>query len=233
MLKNAPISPPEEETPSVPPSVITPLKERSMLFTSTPRSILRSIPKPSLELADTTFKTLQTGAKQHARVYLLASRSVRRLRSRFGVTESCSCQTLSNSLNISLITALFELLYVLYRVIPWNFLQVWAIPSASLPVIYFMLDSYSACHRCWRLAIHYSVSSPCHLPIPRVLECSSPLVNTHFDHPCSPWLRHFIPPGERPLCTRPPRASSRLSHGIHHASGCSVRVPVQSSRTYN
>ena len=75
MLKDAPISPPEEETPSTLPAY-TPLKERSLLFTSTPRSILRNIPKPSLELADTTFKTLQTGAKQHARVYLLASRSV-------------------------------------------------------------------------------------------------------------------------------------------------------------
>lgn len=75
MLKKAPISPPEEEIPSEPP-VYTPHKEHSVLFTSTPRSILRTIPKPSLELADTTFRTLQTGAKQHARVYLLASRSV-------------------------------------------------------------------------------------------------------------------------------------------------------------
>ena len=78
MLKSAPISPPEEETPSAPPAH-TPLKERSILFTSTPRSILRNIPKPSLELADTTFKTMQTGVTQHARVYLLASRSVCRV----------------------------------------------------------------------------------------------------------------------------------------------------------
>lgn len=83
MLKQAPISPPEEETPSASP-VQTPLKERSVLFTSTPRSILRNIPKPTLELADTTFKNLQTGAQQHARVYLLASRSVCQFRSQFG-----------------------------------------------------------------------------------------------------------------------------------------------------
>lgn len=91
MLKKAPISPPEEEAPSQPPAY-TPQKERNLLFTSTPRSILRSIPKPSLELADTTFRTLQTEAKQHARVYLLASRSVRRFRTLFchPITQSIS-----------------------------------------------------------------------------------------------------------------------------------------------
>ncbi|KAG9311014.1 hypothetical protein JVU11DRAFT_8910 [Chiua virens] len=123
MLKNAAVSPSEEETPSVPP--ITPKQERSFLFT--PRSILRSIPRPTLELADTTFKSLQTGAKENACLYLLTSRSI-----------------LSNSLHISLVTAFLEILYILYRVIPWNFLESsvfwsvllhWSIPTLIIPII--------------------------------------------------------------------------------------------------
>ncbi|KAH0834027.1 hypothetical protein J3R83DRAFT_11264 [Lanmaoa asiatica] len=152
MLKNAPISPSEEETCSELP-VHTPQKERSVLFTSTPRSILRNIPKPSLELADTTFKTLQTGAEQHARVYLLASRS-----------------TLSNSLNISFITALFELLYVLYRVIPWNFLEIhfprvvdtgdWQLTVPYPPLVTFQSSAF------WSVILHWSIPT---LIIPTLL----------------------------------------------------------------
>ncbi|KAF8553616.1 hypothetical protein OG21DRAFT_1207643 [Imleria badia] len=152
MLKNAPISPPEEETPSAPP-VHTPLKERSVMFTSTPRSILRSIPRPSLELADTTLRTLQTGAKQHARVYLLASRSA-----------------LSNSLNISLITALFELLYILYQVIPWHFVQIhfprvvdtgeWQLTIPYAPLATFHASVF------WSVLLHWSIPT---LIIPTLL----------------------------------------------------------------
>lgn len=87
MLKKTPISPPEDEIPSEPP-VCAPHNERSVLFTSTPRSILRSISRPSLELADTTFKTLQTGARQHTGVYLIASRSVCHFRPHFGLAKS-------------------------------------------------------------------------------------------------------------------------------------------------
>ncbi|KAF8130384.1 hypothetical protein EV363DRAFT_1417450 [Boletus edulis] len=152
MLKNVPISPSEEETPSAPP-VVTPLMERSVLFTSTPRSILRNIPKPSLELADTTFKTLQAGAKQHARVYLLASRSA-----------------LSNSFHISLVTALFELLFVLYRVIPWDFLQIhiprivdtgdWQLTIPYPPLATFQSFVF------WSVLLHWSIPT---LIIPALL----------------------------------------------------------------
>lgn len=232
MLKNAPISPPEEVEACSVPAIQTPHKDRSILFTSTPRSILRNIPRPALELADTTLKTLQTGAKQHAHVYLIASRSVCHFRSTIFATNLRSFQTLSNSLNISLITALFELLYLLHQVTPWNFKEVWTSHS-PVSLANLLLDSYSARRGRWQLATRDPLSSPRDLPVLRVLECSSPLVNTHSDYPCTSRLPHFIPPRELPLCTCPARASCRPSHGVHLASCSPVRLPVQSSRCYN
>jgi len=67
---------------------------------------------------------------------------------------------------------------------------------------------------------------------PRVLECSSPLVNTYSDYPSSSRLRHFIPPRKCHFRTRSPRAFSRPPHGIYIAFGCSLRVSVQSSQCY-
>ncbi|KIJ60436.1 hypothetical protein HYDPIDRAFT_32241 [Hydnomerulius pinastri MD-312] len=102
MLKNAPMSPPEEESSASLLVEPTPRKEGRMI-TSTPKSILRNVPRPSVELAATSFKKIQVDAKQRARTYLLASRTI-----------------LSNSANLWLITAVLELLYVLYAVIPWQ-----------------------------------------------------------------------------------------------------------------
>ncbi|KAF9219329.1 hypothetical protein BS17DRAFT_789506 [Gyrodon lividus] len=151
MLKNAPISPLEEEATTLVTENLAPHKEPSGTITSTPKSILRNVnvPKPSLELA-TTFQTLKVAAKQRARAYLLASRS-----------------TLSNSVNIWLITALFELLYIFYVVIPWKSIQF----SSSRPgnlylsIRYPPLTTFQSC-AFWSVLAHWSIPA---LVIPAVL----------------------------------------------------------------
>ncbi|KIK92237.1 hypothetical protein PAXRUDRAFT_147764 [Paxillus rubicundulus Ve08.2h10] len=153
MLKNPPISPPEEETST---SILvnpTPHKDASRMITSTPRGILRNVAKPSVQLATTTFQRLQADAKQRARVFILASRS-----------------TLSNSVNIWLITALLELLYVLYVVIPWESVEF---PSSRpaysgnfyVSIPYLPLTTFQS-WAFWGVLAHWSIPA---LVIPAVL----------------------------------------------------------------
>ncbi|KAF9238390.1 hypothetical protein BU15DRAFT_47731 [Melanogaster broomeanus] len=151
MLKNAPFSPPEEDASTLIIPNQTP--EASRMLISTPKSILRHVPKPSVELATTSFKRLEANAKQRARIFLLASRS-----------------TLSNSINIWLITALFELLYVLYVVIPWKSAVIPTSRTADSgnfylsipypPLITFQSPAF------WRVLTHWSIPT---LVIPAVL----------------------------------------------------------------
>ncbi|KIJ18207.1 hypothetical protein PAXINDRAFT_167462 [Paxillus involutus ATCC 200175] len=153
MLKNPPISPPEEETSASILANPTPNKDTSRMVISTPKSILRNVAKPSVHLATTTFQRLQADAKQRARVFILASRS-----------------TLSNSVNIWLITALLELLYVLYVVIPWKSVEFPSSRPADsgdfyVSIPYLPLTTFQSC-AFWGVLAHWSIPA---LVIPAVL----------------------------------------------------------------
>lgn len=76
MLKNPPLSP-EEPTSTL---IATQKPSREIagpLVTSTPRSILRNIPRPSIQCATSSFKRIQTDTSETANKLLLASRVVR------------------------------------------------------------------------------------------------------------------------------------------------------------
>ena len=76
MFKNPPLSP-EEPTSTL---IATQTPSRGIagpLVTSTPRSVLRNIPKPSIQLATSAFQRIQTDTRQTANKLLLASRLVR------------------------------------------------------------------------------------------------------------------------------------------------------------
>lgn len=75
MLKNPPLSPEEPTSPLV--ATQTPRGVAGTMVTSTPKSILRTIPKPTVELATNSLKRIQSNTYQTANKLLVASRLVR------------------------------------------------------------------------------------------------------------------------------------------------------------
>ncbi|KIM56254.1 hypothetical protein SCLCIDRAFT_133118 [Scleroderma citrinum Foug A] len=140
MFKNPPLSP-EEPTSTL---IATQTPSRGIagpLVTSTPRSVLRNIPKPSIQLATSAFQRIQTDTRQTANKLLLASRLV-----------------LSNSTNVWLISVLLELLYILYIVIPWKTIEVILFPVASnlgFSIYYPPLATFAS-PTFWMILIHWA-----------------------------------------------------------------------------
>ncbi|KAL4063981.1 hypothetical protein V8B97DRAFT_1989806 [Scleroderma yunnanense] len=146
MLKNPPLSPEEPTSPPVI-AIQTPARESTgALATSTPRSILKTIPRPSIQLSTTSFKRIQTDTKQTANRALLASRLV-----------------LSNSINIWLISVLLELIYILHTVIPWKSIEVLPLlnpvaGSLDVSVYYPPLATFTS-PTFWTIIFHWALPS--------------------------------------------------------------------------
>ncbi|OAX40746.1 hypothetical protein K503DRAFT_791187 [Rhizopogon vinicolor AM-OR11-026] len=143
MLKNPPISPQMESTHS-PPKLSPKKADQGRPITSTPKADLRIISK---SLADSTVESLvrlQTSAQRRTRTTLLTTRAI-----------------LSDSTNIWLLTALVELLYVLYMVIPWETAELAPLMTGSRsqfrlaipypPVQTFLQPSF------WTVLLHWSM----------------------------------------------------------------------------
>ncbi|KAG1731430.1 hypothetical protein EDB19DRAFT_1912547 [Suillus lakei] len=143
MLKNFPVSPDAESTPpaSTRPS---PQKEHRKPESARPvASVLKTRPvsKPLAEVARESLVKLQNSVQNHTQTTLLTTRAV-----------------LSDSTNIMFLTALFELLYVLYMVIPWQIVELAPSPSSQFylaipypPARTFLQPSF------WTVLIHWSI----------------------------------------------------------------------------
>ncbi|KAG1777859.1 hypothetical protein EV702DRAFT_1027110 [Suillus placidus] len=143
MLKNLPRSPDAESTPtsSARPS---PQKEQRKPESARPVASIpktRPVSKPVTEVARESLAKLQVSVQKHTRTTLLTTRAV-----------------LSDSTNIWFLTALFELFYILYMVIPW---QTFELASGSHSQFYlaipyppartFLQQSF------WTVLIHWSI----------------------------------------------------------------------------
>lgn len=143
MLKNLPISPDAESTPNTSAKPSPQKEQRKPESTRPVASIQKSRPisKPIAELACESFVKLQVSVQQHTRTTLLTTRAV-----------------LSDSTNIWFLTALLELFYILYMVIPWQTFELapgsrsqfyLAIPYP--PARTFLQPSF------WTVLIHWSI----------------------------------------------------------------------------
>ncbi|KAG2065206.1 hypothetical protein BDR04DRAFT_1137122 [Suillus decipiens] len=143
MLKNLPISPDAESTPNTSAKPSPQKEQRKPESTRPVASIQKSRPifKPIAELARESFIKLQVSVQQYTRTTLLTTRAV-----------------LSNATNIWFLTALLELLYILYMVIPWQTFELapgsrsqfyLAVPYP--PARTFLQPSF------WTVLIHWSI----------------------------------------------------------------------------
>ncbi|KAG6335060.1 hypothetical protein ID866_4038 [Astraeus odoratus] len=142
MLKNPPLSP--EEPSSLVVNAQTPAREgEARAITSTPKSILRNIPKSSVELATSSFKKLRTDTEQTANQLLFTSRLI-----------------LSNSINIWLISVLVELVYILRVSVPWKRVDLLPLQShgVSLSIHYAPLATFQS-PTFWTILVHWAIPS--------------------------------------------------------------------------
>ncbi|KAG2745983.1 hypothetical protein P692DRAFT_20954959 [Suillus brevipes Sb2] len=143
MLKHLPISPDAESTPtsSAKPS---PQKEQRKPESARPVASIqktRPVSKPVAEVTRETFAKLQVSVQTHTRTTLLTTRAV-----------------LSDSTNIYLITALLELSYILYMVIPWQTFEL----SPGSPSQFYLAIPYPPARTFltpsfWTVLIHWSI----------------------------------------------------------------------------
>jgi hypothetical protein len=143
MLKNLPISPDAESTPttSARPS---PQKDQRKPESARPVASIQKtrLPsKPIAEVARDSLAKLQVSVQKHTRTTLLTARAV-----------------LSDSTNIWFITALFELFYVLYMVIPWQTFEL----APGSPSQFYLVIPYPPARTFlqppfWTVIIHWSI----------------------------------------------------------------------------
>ncbi|KAI6118104.1 hypothetical protein F5141DRAFT_1096164, partial [Pisolithus sp. B1] len=100
---------------------------------SAPKSILRSIPTPSVERAVSSLKGVQADANQAAIQFLFSSRLV-----------------LSSTTNIWLISLFMELLHILYIIIPWKAFEL--LPPQSV-----WGHSLSSSPTLWTILVHWAI----------------------------------------------------------------------------
>ncbi|KAG2152777.1 hypothetical protein DEU56DRAFT_727596 [Suillus clintonianus] len=109
MLRNLPISP-EVDSPLPPSAKPSPQKEQRKPDSVRPVASIpktRPVSKPVAVVVRDSLASLQISVQTHTRTTLLTTRAV-----------------LSDSTNILFLTALLELLYVLYMVVPWQIVKV-------------------------------------------------------------------------------------------------------------
>ncbi|KAI6120273.1 hypothetical protein EDD16DRAFT_1788188 [Pisolithus croceorrhizus] len=145
MLKKPPISP---EGRALPIEIVPTPANRGTgeVVPSAPRSILRSIPTPSVESAVSSLRGVQADANQAAIQFLFSSRLV-----------------LSSTTNIWSISLFTELLYILYIIIPWKTFEVSLLPPQSIWGHSFHLSiryaplAILASPTFWTILIHWAI----------------------------------------------------------------------------
>lgn len=143
MLKKPPLSP--EARPLPIDTVPTPAaRGGGEVIPSTPKSILRSIAKPSVDRAASSLRKVQADANQAAMQLLFSSRSV-----------------LSSSRNIWLISVFTEMLYILYVIIPWKTFELLPPQSVAghtlhLSIHYAPLATLGS-PTFWTILIHWAI----------------------------------------------------------------------------
>ncbi|KAG2145497.1 uncharacterized protein EDB93DRAFT_1151357 [Suillus bovinus] len=141
MLKNLPISPDAESTPT---SSAKPSPQRKPESARPITSIQRTrpvVPKPVAQVARESLANLQVNVQKHTRTTLLTMRAV-----------------LSDSTNIWFLTSLLELFYILYMVIPWQtFVLSPGSPSQFYLAIPYPPASTFLTPTFWTVLIHWSI----------------------------------------------------------------------------
>ncbi|KAG2032851.1 hypothetical protein BDR03DRAFT_969024 [Suillus americanus] len=143
MLKNFPISPDAESTPttSTRPSPQKEQRKPESARTVAPIQKTRPASKPIVKVARESLAKLQVSVQKHTRTTLLTTRAV-----------------LSDSTNIWFLTALLELFYILYMVIPW---QTFELASGSSSQFYLAIPYPPARTFLqppfWTVLIHWSI----------------------------------------------------------------------------
>ncbi|KAI6161559.1 hypothetical protein EDD17DRAFT_1586820 [Pisolithus thermaeus] len=143
MLKKPPLSPEARVLPiEIVPTPAT--RGTGEVVPSAPKSILRSIPTPSVERAVSSLKGVQADANQAAIQFLFSSRLV-----------------LSSTTNIWLISLFMELLHILYIIIPWKAFEllppqsVWG-HSFHVSIRYAPLATVAS-PTLWTILVHWAI----------------------------------------------------------------------------